>query len=100
MMIMGNTISCTRERSLLSTGNWTSSSSQWENSTDLEPNKTQRITLIVIAVYAVFIGVAWNVWGLRCERSWLALLSVAEPGFQTLNLPIQTSQSVIFFSLI
>lgn len=36
------------------------------NSTDLEPNSTQRTTLIVIAVYAVFIAVAWNVWGLRC----------------------------------
>lgn len=40
---------------------------------DLEPNHTQRITLIVIAAYAVFIAIAWNVWGLRQVSSFVSL---------------------------
>jgi hypothetical protein len=33
----------------------------------LRPSDNQRTTLIVIGCYALFIAVAWNVWGLRCE---------------------------------
>jgi len=43
----------------------------------LQPNSTQRITLFVIAGYALFILIAWNLWGLRHVIYPFKLLTVA-----------------------
>ncbi|KAH9462697.1 hypothetical protein Pst134EB_006577 [Puccinia striiformis f. sp. tritici] len=43
----------------------------------LEPNSTQRITLYVITAYALFILIAWNLWGLRHIIYPFKLLTVA-----------------------
>ncbi|KAI7964518.1 hypothetical protein MJO29_002616 [Puccinia striiformis f. sp. tritici] len=43
----------------------------------LEPNSTQRITLYMITAYALFILIAWNLWGLRHIIYPFKLLTVA-----------------------
>ncbi|MBW0488130.1 hypothetical protein O181_027845 [Austropuccinia psidii MF-1] len=43
----------------------------------LNPNQTQRITLIAIGVYIIFIFLAWNLWGLRHLIYPFKLLTVA-----------------------
>ncbi|EHS64110.1 uncharacterized protein PGTG_20811 [Puccinia graminis f. sp. tritici CRL 75-36-700-3] len=56
----------------------------------LSPNSTQRITLYVIAGYALFILIAWNLWGLRHIIYPFKLLTVAFHELSVSTEPLNT----------